>query len=108
MRIPESIILLLMALAVGLASTPRPARGHDPYSDWKQPKTGISCCHNRDCRPTRAYMHDDGRWRALLNGRWVAIPRALVLDRVAPDGGSHICADQTGTILCFVGGVPKS
>ena len=53
-------------------------------------------------------MHDDGRWRALLEGRWVTVPPAIVLDRVAPDGGSHICADQTGRLLCFVGGVPKS
>lgn len=72
------------------------------------PDTTMSCCDNRDCRPTRAYLADDGWWRAQLNGLWVAVPPGAVLKIRAPDGGSHICADQTGRILCFIGGEPKS
>jgi hypothetical protein len=27
-----------------------------------------------------------------------------VLKELAPDGRSHICANKTGTIFCFLGG----
>jgi hypothetical protein len=31
-----------------------------------------------------------------------------VLDKLAPDGNSHICASKGGFIFCFIGGSPKS
>jgi hypothetical protein len=31
-----------------------------------------------------------------------------VLDDLAPDGNSHICASKAGHIFCFIGGSPKS
>jgi hypothetical protein len=71
------------------------AENHDWYKDLKQPQTGYSCCNGRsnssdgDCRPTRAYLNDDGMWYALL------------------DGSSHICASKSGMIYCFLGGSPK-
>jgi hypothetical protein len=71
---------------------------HDWYQELRQPGTGYSCCNGSsdgregDCRPTRAYLHEDGHWRAVL----------------APDGGSHVCAGKGGTIYCFIAGVPKS
>jgi hypothetical protein len=42
------------------------------------------CGVDGDCRPTRA-----------------------VLQRLAPDGNSHICAGKSGMIYCFIGGSPK-
>lgn len=89
------------------------AENHDWYQELKQPGTGFSCCNGTingiegDCRPTRAYVTDEGQWYALLNGRWVPVPPRVVLRQLAPDGGSHICASKNGMIYCFLGGSPK-
>ena len=90
------------------------AENHDWYQELKQPGTGFSCCNGTvngiegDCRPTRAYLNDDGKWYALLDGRWVPVPPRVVLQQLAPDGRSHICASKSGMIYCFLGGSPKS
>ena len=90
------------------------AENHDWYKDLRQPGTGYSCCNGTfngidgDCRPTRAYQSDDGTWRAMVNGRWQPVPPRAVLQRLAPDGNSHICAGKSGMIYCFIGGSPKS
>lgn len=90
------------------------AQGHDWYQELKQPGTGHSCCNGTmngiegDCRPTRAYLTEDGQWRALVDGKWVLIPPRAVLNQLAPDGRSHICASRSGMIYCFLGGSPKS
>ena len=90
------------------------AENHDWYKELKQPGTGYSCCNGAmngvegDCRPTRAYLNDDGMWYALLDGRWVPVPPRVVLKQLAPDGRSHICASRSGMIYCFLGGSPKS
>jgi hypothetical protein len=88
---------------------------HDWYEKLKQPGTGYSCCNaltdknpNGDCRPTRAYLQDDGTWRAMIDGRWTPVPPRVVLKDLAPDGNSHICASKGGMIFCFIGGSPKS
>jgi hypothetical protein len=83
------------------------AQHHEWYRGLIQPATGLSCCDSRDCRPTRAYVDHHGWWHAMLNGRWKRVPPETVLNTVAPDGNSHICADAEGHIHCFVGGVPK-
>lgn len=86
--------------------------GHSEHHGWYrkllQPHSAASCCGERDCRPTRAYIDDNGAWWAQLSGRWVEVPGDVVLKTRAPDGNSHICANEVGIILCFVGGVPKS
>ncbi len=90
------------------------AENHDWYQELKQPGTGYSCCNGTmngiegDCRPTRAYITEDGQWRALIDGQWVLIPPRVVLKELAPDGRSHICASRSGMIYCFLGGSPKS
>jgi hypothetical protein len=89
------------------------AENHDWYQQLRQPDTGFSCCNGTangiegDCRPTRAYLSDDGMWYALLDGRWVPVPPRVVLKQLAPDGRSHICASKSGLIYCFLGGSPK-
>ncbi len=89
------------------------AENHDWYQQLKQPGTGFSCCNGTtngvegDCRPTRAYLNDDGHWYALLDGNWVPVPPRVVLKQLAPDGSSHICASKSGLIYCFLGGSPK-
>jgi len=90
------------------------AENHDWYRDLKQPDTGYSCCNGTangvegDCRPTRAYLTEEGTWRALVDGQWVPVPPRVVLKQLAPDGRSHICASRSGLIYCFLGGSPKS
>ena len=50
------------------------AENHDWYRELKQPGTNMSCCNGTlngiegDCRPTRAYIDDNGTWRALIDG----------------------------------------
>jgi hypothetical protein len=89
------------------------AENHDWYQQLKQPGTGYSCCNGTingvegDCRPTRAYLNDDGQWYAQVDGRWVLVPPRVVLQQLAPDGRSHICASKSGMIYCFLGGSPK-
>lgn len=106
---------LLLALALSspaLAQSGQHGDGHAENHDWynglKQPGGKASCCSNKDCRPTRAYVDDEGNWRAVLSGQWVTVPRDRVLSTKAPDGNSHICANDFGLIFCFIGGVPKS
>ena len=131
MRLGLVIVLSVAALAVGSTSRAQDAHqhaqappqgqygeghseNHDWYQELKQPETGYSCCNGRsntsegDCRPTRAYLNDDGMWYALINGRWVPVPPKAVLKQLAPDGRSHICASKSGMIYCFLGGSPKS
>ncbi len=88
------------------------AENHEWYKKLKQPGTGYSCCSgdsmHGDCRPTRAYLTDDGTWRALVDGRWMPVPPSVVLKQLAPDGNSHVCAGESGMIYCFIGGSPKS
>jgi hypothetical protein len=90
------------------------AVNHDWYKELKQPGTGYSCCNGTtdgregDCRPTRAYLTEEGTWKALVDGEWVPVPPRVVLKQLAPDGNSHICASRSGLIYCFLGGSPKS
>jgi hypothetical protein len=88
------------------------AENHDWYSKLKQPGTTYSCCngneHGGDCRPTHAFLGDDGFWHAQVDGRWTTVPKRAELDQPAPDGSSHICASKGGYIFCFIGGSPKS
>ena len=123
-----SFVTVLVCTAVGLrvhAQDRKPAEysgqhgqghaeNHDWYKELKQPGTGYSCCNGTvngiegDCRPTRAYLQDDGTWRALIDGRWVEVPPRVVLKQLAPDANSHVCASRSGLIYCFLGGSPKS
>jgi len=41
-----------------------------------------------DCRPTRAYLQDDGTWKAMVDGRWAPAEGRLL------DGPTRATADQ--------------
>lgn len=103
--------LFVIVLAIGAvvsACWPKPARAHDPYSGWKQPDSpSVSCCDDTDCRPTRAYMGDDGLWRAWDGVAWLTIPASKVLPTdFAKDGRNHLC-EKMGAVYCFTPGQPR-
>ena len=80
------------------------AQGHDIYKHWKD-RAGYSCCDSSDCRPTRAFVDDDGRWRAWNGDAWVTVPSDAVLPIPSPDMRSHLCM-VPGAVepRCFVPG----
>ena len=90
-----------MAAAVGVASN-KPARSHDGYHHWRAPDNpAVSCCDDSDCRPTRAYLGDDGLWRAWNGQRWLTVPPGKLLPTdLKGDGRSHLC-EKGGWIYCF-------
>lgn len=113
-RIAELVIVWAVLLAGGIAlagwlmTVPWPALAHDPYTGWKD-RRGYGCCDNTDCRPTRAYVDEAGRWRAMVDGEWMVVPPDAVLQIPSPDGRSHVC-HTPGALepRCFVPGEPRS
>ena len=85
------------------------AEMHDVYKAWHPPDNPrTSCCNNADCRPTRAYVDENGIWRAWNGLLWLVVPpeRTLPTD-FAGDGRSHLC-ESKGYIYCFTPGPPRS
>lgn len=99
----------LLAFIFGLGVLVGRAVAHEPYSNWKQPGSGASCCSDHDCRPVRAYLGEDGLWRAWDGAHWLTIPadRLLPAD-FAKDGRSHLCSTPDGWVYCFSPSEPKS
>lgn len=101
----------LLAFAIGtlaLIGVATIALAHDPYGSWRQPDNpAVSCCNGQDCRPTRAFLGDDGRWRAWNGTVWLTVPAGCVLPTdLAGDGRSHLC-EVEGHIYCFSPTTPK-
>ncbi len=90
------LALLLAAFGLGRATA------HGGYDLWRAPDNpAVSCCNDSDCRPTRAYLHEDGLWRALDGARWLTVPPAKVLPTdLKGDGRNHLC-EKGGWIYCF-------
>ena len=60
------------------------AEMHDLYKAWHPPDNPrTSCCNNADCRPTRAYVDENGTWRAWDGLLWLVVPP----ERTLPSGG---------------------
>jgi hypothetical protein len=85
------------------------AQGHDIYRRWSPPNNpNTSCCNNGDCRPTRAYVDNEGRWRAWNGTTWLVVPQERVLPPdFAGDGRSHLC-EKEQFIYCFTPGEIRS
>ena len=80
------------------------AEHHDQYKNWKRESTGMSCCNEGDCRPTRAYQDEDGHWHAWTGRTFVVVPdSALLKPDILKDGRSHVCSPKyDGTVIyCF-------
>lgn len=100
-------ILALALFCVFAIWAARGVKAHEPYSDWKIPGTGVSCCDNRDCGPVRADRDMDGRWIVFKDGREIVVPASRVLPIPSPDGRSHWCGIGEIT-YCFVPGEVRS
>ena len=85
------------------------AKGHDIYKHWSPPNNpNTSCCNDSDCRPTRAYLDGEGRWRAWNGNLWLIVPQERVLPPdLAGDGRSHLC-EKEQFIYCFTPGETRS
>lgn len=111
-----TILLILVALVflagmlAGRASAQTGDHGdghalnHEWYQGLKQPGTGYSCCNNQDCRPMRAYLGDDGLWRAFVDGKWETVPARVVLNpKFNKDPiHAHGCRSVMGVWYCFL------
>lgn len=116
------LVWALAGFAVGRATAQEPdgihghAEMHDVYRNWHSPSNpNVSCCNGQsasdphgDCRPTRAYIGDDGLWRAWNGLKWLTIPPSKVLPTdLAGDGRSHLC-ELDEFIYCFSPASPRS
>ena len=107
------VLGMMLALALGagvlLGVMISTARAHDGYEDWKMPDApAVSCCNNSDCRPTRAYLDEDGVWRAWNGHEWLRVPpNKLLPTDYKHDGRSHLC-EHNGAIYCFSPGEVRS
>jgi hypothetical protein len=81
------------------------AQMHDIYKLWTPPlNPNTSCCDDSDCRPTRAFVDDEGHWRAWNGAMWLQVPQDRVLPpNHAGDGRSHLC-EKEQFIYCFAPG----
>jgi hypothetical protein len=101
-------IRILLAIAAVLCLASAKAKAHDPYTGWRVPNNpAVSCCNNADCRPTRAYVDEEGRWRAWNGAMWLIVPADRVLPTdFAGDGRSHLC-EKDGFTYCFSPASPR-
>jgi hypothetical protein len=76
------------------------ASAHEPYSEWRVPQTGTSCCSGLDCGPAQA-SYENGKWWVNILGQWLEVPEDRILyDTPNPDGNAHVC--YNGRVLCFM------
>lgn len=96
------IVSGLIVMAIGGIRECSQAKAHDIYGSWHVPgNPKSSCCNDSDCRPTRAYVDEEGRWRAWDGFMWLVVPPERVLPTdYAHDGRSHLCA-KSGFVYCF-------
>jgi hypothetical protein len=92
------LVLRILVLALVLLA-PASVRGHVndrgmDYGSFKD-STGIPCCNDKDCHPAEKFLEtvENGREviRLLIDGLWITVPRAFVIEQHATDGRAHWC-----------------
>lgn len=104
--IATCFVVVMAFLTVWGVFLPLKARGHDIYGEW-QTKSGVSCCHDKDCAPATPYTDDEGRLFVRQNGKVYFVPQDAILPIPSPDGRSHACIVGE-TVICAVIGEPRS
>lgn len=96
MSLPAKCALAHLAL---LASWPAPLQAHDIYTGVRD-RYGVTCCDERDCRPTPYRMTPAGV-EMLVDGRWMVVPDYAIQYRTLPGdsgetAGGHWCGFYQG------------
>ena len=78
----------------------------DFYSKLRRNDGQGSCCSVMDCRPTQSRMIGD-HYEVKVDDEWVPVPQDKINNRVAPDGGAHVCAPRQvgrnkGVLFCVI------
>src|SRR5262245_47519512 len=85
--------------------------GHDQwhesfYSKLVRKDNKTSCCNLADCSPTTSRVVGD-HYEVLVEGEWTPVPKDVIQNVTAPDGGAHVCAPRQrgihkGMLYCVV------
>jgi len=94
--------LSLVSLAA-IAAEGNYGHGHDMwhaefYSKLLRPDTRTSCCNLADCRPTEIRSAGD-HYEVKKDGRWIRVPPEKIVKVAPPDGGAHICAPPSTSLV---------
>jgi len=111
------VLIILVAGLLGWASAEEGDQGfasptahsqlHAFYNDLYNPKKQVSCCHQRDCRPT-SFRDAGDHMEIMINGKWQGIKDDEIIPKTAPDWGAHVCAgdpssvDPLGRVYCVI------
>lgn len=106
MMLRYAILALALSTLSARADAPdrAPHQGHGLYHSYYQHwynSRGTHCCDERDCRPTKDFRWQDGKWQVkLLDGTWYTVKRT---DHVVDDGGlgpfGSVC-ERNGHVFC--------
>jgi hypothetical protein len=102
MRIAAASLAVVLLAAAPLHSDTSLSRW---YESLMRNGGGGSCCSVADCRVVD-YRTGPHGYEAFVEGKWTAVPDAIVLRRHDnPTGGAVLCIDHLfQTMLCFVPG----
>jgi hypothetical protein len=105
------IVATVVTLISGDLPTGHMGEAHGQYHQFYyglfNVRKGVTCCHDKDCRPTQSRMIGD-RYEVMLNGVWWRVELDTIIPKSAPDGGAHICAgdpsrdDPLGRVYCVI------
>ena len=78
------------------------------YSKLIRKDTKTSCCNLTDCVPTQSRTNG-ADYEVMVDGEWTSVPRNVIQNVTAPDGGAHVCYPKQphrdypkGTLFCVV------
>ena len=101
---PPSLRLVGAFAAATIAASAAIAETQDRgtwFKGLKQPGTDNYCCDVSDCEKTEADWRD-GQWWAVVQGRWMPIPRNKELAERSIDGEAYVCSGWARRIFCFI------
>jgi hypothetical protein len=103
----KHFLVLAAGLMIAASALAKPPADMDySLAPWfqslRQPGTGTSCCSIADCRTTD-YRTDGDNYEAMIEGRWIVVPRDKILQGADnPTGRAVVCWTPALGILCFV------